>query len=249
MCDTITEFNFPKNIISNYLLFPSQLFQNDLLFYGTSVLHLESICNQGLIQGYMPFQNNELNDLINLLEHYELQTKEIENLKNTISDYVRRKTNEDEHGLDITMAYTPYEALYYATGLKKGGQIFTQINNALNLLDNRELTEQESNLTRELRQLIITYEESDGLVLAIEVNNLDLFENYLASNEHFRGIGFNAVKFIGQSIGVRDIIGRTTVANDINIVPEILKHFAEVNRRDLFQENEDSLIFRLAARS
>lgn len=221
MCH-INEFQLPENLNIDSIFFENAINNEFVIYHGTCVLYNDNISQNGFVCGFSPFQNNEIPDLIALLNRLGMDDGINKNwsIKKRLKGYLDRRSTAP-----LSFTYSALEALYYATEVKKGGQIFCAVNDAINWIENveNELSETDNTLLNILRTRVRQVLESNGCVYAINVNQ-ELF-GQLSYADAFNDISntFCAANLSSGNILTSFILGRLIVPPDYICDQELIR--------------------------
>lgn len=242
MCQ-IREFQLPAVVNNEHSIFDNTINSDFVIYHGTCALYDENISENGFVCGYSPFQNNEINELIALLERLGMadSTNMELSIKQRLQGYlVRRDTSP------LSFTYSAMEALYYATEERKGGQIFCAVKDRVNWIENQEneLSETEIILLDNLRYRIRQVLESNGCVYAINVNQ-ELF-GQLSYADAINDVSrrFYAANLNSGNIPIRLFLGRLIVPPNFICDFELIQKCSS-NIMSKAASLENSLVFQL----
>ncbi len=201
----ITEYPFPISETDVSTLFNEET--NDLyIYHGTCQIYHEGICKNGFAGCYSIFTNHELESLVKLLATLGMTDGDHNNrsVKYRIQKYIYENKSPS-----LSFTFSAYEAFYYASELRKGGQIFMAIQDALNWIQqgNFELDEIGNKIIQELNRRIKQITISKGSVYCISVDKevLNNLQHIDAMNDVSNR--FDAAKYTGLNIPVENIRG------------------------------------------
>lgn len=149
----------------NYEIFPRNIWTNPyVVFHGTSSYYSNDIEDKGFLRGFCPFDLNLVTELIRVLqENVPLSEK----VASDLDFYVR---GQQRAPLRLSFFYRSYTCALYADGSFKGGQIFTHVKEAFNLLKPHMDYLSSSPLT-ELFNILMQIKSQPGIIYAVQLPN------------------------------------------------------------------------------
>lgn len=238
----IEAYDFPENIDNNLNLFPNDIITGDVIYFGTCELYFDSFSQKGFVREHTAIPTDTLRNFVNLLDESGMGDGNGERSpKKRISDYLR-----DKPTAPFNFAFSPYQALFYATGNIKGGQIFTAIIKGIRWLEsnNINLDEHQSILVDNLNLKYNAILASAGSVYAIRVSEDILPNLHCELAKNIIPTGFLLPRFYGREIPVRNIIGRVILGPNFVCNQDIIHRFNEQNINNSYND-EGSLIYKL----
>ena len=241
MC-SIPEFQLP-NSINEVTAFFNENANGSFIYHGTCQIYHEEICKKGFAGCYSIFKNNELQELVKLLSRLGMSDgiQYNQSPKHRIEKYIFESKSPS-----LSFTFSAYEAFYYASEIRKGGQIFMAIRDALNWIQwgDFQVNADEKALITTLNGRIKEITKSKGSVycVAVDTGVLKNLRHYDAVNDVSRM--FDAVKYTGKRIPAKKIIG--VIHLDVDYIPNhyLIKEYAnqiKSNSSKFF----NSLVFKL----
>lgn len=190
---TVDLYNFPLHPETHLDLFPPErLVGIYYAFHGTSEIYCCDIETKGFQRKWSPCKLEKFNLLIWYLEKVGLP--DIESSEKTLvkrlQGYIDRRETSP-----LCFTYTGYESLFYATDLRKGGQIFKAINEAIKYIESHRV---KLNLLQlflfkfqffKLKRRIKKLKNSRGCIYLVrfDENDLNFLEDNGAINPYSKG--------------------------------------------------------------
>ena len=238
--EQIAIYPFPENPTNNLNLFPLNVVVGNIVFHGTSSIYCDYIEANGFERGWSPFDENQGNEFVQMLSDLGMQDY-IEN-KNSSRLSIRRYL-ENRKVSSLSFAFGGYEALFYATNLRLGGQIYLDIQNALSWIDKNELklNDKQQSLYDIFYLKIKELHESKGCIYLLDFNK----ENDIFYGDAYNDIAgsFQAAFFNGVLIDPSRIIGKMFIPKDYRLDNDLLK--SSVKNTKINSQTRGTYIFDL----
>lgn len=241
MC-AIPEFHLPENLEQNLDILPQELLNDECIaFHGSSMLYADDVQENGLSRGGTPFPQEQGELIVGILDELEMPPR----IDNRASPQIRIQGYLDNRGQSpLSFAFTAYEALYYATEARKGGQIYMAIRDAINWIDENHPDFYRMNELELLRGLLAEAENSMGCVYA--VNFCAVGCDQIAGEDAFNDVAgtFYCLRSRNQNIPAGHIIAKIIVPVDY-VVDRGMINLAKNKTKNKRMYNKQSLAYRL----
>ncbi len=225
----IAVYPFPQNPSNNLNLFPLELMEGKKVFHGTSSIYCNQIEQKGFQTGWSPFEGSQGTEFIGMLSDLGMPDTIGDDLSSriTINRYLENRKKSS-----LSFAFRGYEALFYSTGLRRGGQIYLGIQNALNWIDENDLklNEQQQLLYDNLFSKIQEIQESRGCIYLLDLEEVNAVSYGVAIND-IAG-SFKAAFFREGFISSSRIIGKMFVPKEYVFDNDLLIKSVELTNHD-----------------
>jgi len=216
-------------------------------FHGTSEIYSKDIELKGFQRKWMPTNEATFLKLIKCLDQIgvpEILDNGHPSIRTRLNNYLLRRTSSP-----LSFTYTGYESLFYATDLRKGGQILMGIREAFDLIEGWH-KENKKYLRLflfklsfiKLYYLLRRVKQKKGCIYIVEFEPEDL--GMLKHSQAVNAFGaFFCIQTSIEIISPRKIIGKIVIENNITVNTEIYMS-AIVETRNKMQRR-GTLAFRL----
>lgn len=194
-------------------IFPERIVNDPyIVFHGTSHYYSEHIEQIGFQRNYSPFDENAVVNLVELLESENFINYDVDNMASSLRHYLN-------NNMRLSFTSLSGNAINYATGISKGGQIIGKIRRAQQVVNNAlsENPELDNNINELIRNLFILCSDIGnalGVIYAIrlpaDLNGI-IDENYVIHSYN----SIPAISIEGRVIlpnGIEEV-DRETVSN------------------------------------
>lgn len=217
----------------NFEIFPEEIWENvNVVFHGTSQYHANSIETNGFVTCTPPFNLEDGEELIRLLQRPEVsgfdQPKGFFGMttSRSLASYIWGIKNCD---FRLSFAYLSYLCVTFSAGNLKGGQTLGTIREAKQIIEqaiqvNPAISTLISEPIQRLFDLEQTIAEAQGVVYAIKLQ-----PPYNGITEEYGTIHSNI------SIGPEMIIGKVRLPIDMNTAEFTIEFLKEKNREKLIK--------------
>jgi hypothetical protein len=228
MCK-IKEYPFPNNPKENINLFPEELIKGKVLFHGTSRLYSEIIDKDGFTEDSFTISRSQIEHFLEILYQLNMPDCDIESL----TPKLRIKAYLDDDNTSISLAFNAYEALFYAIGRTKGGQILMAFEDAIERIKINEfdLNIEQSEIVNSIYDKIVEIKQSEGCIYLIDFND-HLLEKHISKSIAYNGIltnGFDMAILNGEKIPCNIIKAKMYVPVDFDIDENLLKKISNIS--------------------
>lgn len=228
MCDII-EYPFPNTPNKNIGLFPEELIKGKVLFHGTSKLYSDKIDKEGFSGDSLIISRRQMELFLELLNNLNMPDGNMFNQ----TPKIRIKAYLNNDYTSFSLAFNPYEALFYAIGRTKGGQILMAFEDAINWINVNgfDLDSKQNEIVKLISDKIIGIQQSQGCIYLLDFNDNSLEKNIYKSRaaNNILTDGFDIAVFKGKGIPCDIIKAKMYVPINFDIDENILKSMINIS--------------------